>query len=266
MKRLIAIVLVVSIVFSLSACKKNETSGYEMKIATEMLDDGWFYYLYSEHIQGENAENFVQYGAYNLKHKKIEGYIIPIKDSGSNEIVDYAESSLPYLFLKPDEHFQKELTSVNEYLCELELSPISNETLKKLNLTSVDDTHITKLFNQMIESPVEADGKYGDLPEADIVQEALIDGYQWQVGYFIASGNIKCVRIDVLINETEYLSDLYLSKKASSDQEKLYEKIISLEESIIKQQNFVQNANHEKSPYSIQRLNSILQKIENGEY
>lgn len=263
MRKIITFALTVILVFSFSACSNETTTGYEVKISTEMRDDGWFYYLYNEQSLNSDERGYVQYGAYNLKYKHIEGYEIPIKDSETGEILEYASSSLPYLHITPNETLQKELNTLNEYLNEFEQGkPLNESDLLHLNLTEINDADVVRQYNEMNSSAAEKKGKYTYLPEASIEQDFVLNGYQWQVGYFISFGNIKCVRIDIVIDESDYLSDIYNRNEATEQQKKMYENIMQIEKEIIHNQNFeVQIETKNDELYSTNRLLNILKKI-----
>lgn len=263
MKKIIIFALTVILVFSFSACSKETTNGYEVKISTEMRDDGWFYYLYNEQSLNSNVNGYVQYGAYNLKYKHIEGYDIPIKDSETGEILEYTKSSLPYLHITPNETLQKELNTLNEYLNEFERGKqLDERDLLHLNLTEITEADVVRQYNEMNSATVEKEGKYTHLPEASIEQDFDLNGYQWQVGYFISFGNIKCVRIDIVIDKSNYLSDIYNRNEATEQQKKIYENILRIEKEIINNQNFeVQIETQDDELYSTNRLLNLLKKI-----
>lgn len=265
MKKIVCSILIIMIVLSTAGCSKEKNvGGFEVKIATEMRDDGWLYYLYEEKPFDSVTETYAQYGAYNLKYKYIEGYQIPIKDSETGEVVEYAQSALPYLQITPDEKVRSELETLNNYINTFDhLKKVGNEDFEKIDLASIDKKDVIRLYNAMIDSSVENDGKYGFLPEAGIEQETLINGYQWQVGYFISYGNIKYARIDVVIDGKNYLSDLYHNGETTQEQKEIYEKILLIEKEIIEKQNFsVQIPTDETELYSLKRLNYILKKLD----
>ncbi len=264
MKKIISVLLIVVIIAALVGCSKEETIGFKVKVATNMDDEGWLYYLYNEVYSGDDGDSSTQFGAYNLKYKTIEGFQIPIKDSNTGEIVDYSQSSLPYLHISPDTELKNELDTLNKYLNEIEHTRTLNEKdFSNLNLKLLDLSNIVELYNKMLGAEEEPDGSYEHLPEANIEQESLIDGYQWQVGYYISYGNIKCVRIDLLIDGSDYLSDLYANGKATQEQKDLYERILLIEKDIIDNQNFtVSIVSNTTEQYSLKRLVNILKKIQ----
>jgi hypothetical protein len=80
---------------------------------------------------------------------------------------------------------------------------VSVEQLAGMVLAVIDKQHIRNLWNKAIAAEPLADGKY--LNYVDIVQSPVLNGYQWQVGYFCPHGVIARVHIELLDSSGEFV-------------------------------------------------------------
>lgn len=268
MRKTYVLILLICFLFFVFGCsgkpdQNQDHFNFDTKIATEMNDDGWVYFLSFDKAHVDN-ETFLMFGAYNIKHKYIDGYKIPVRDEHGN-IIDYWESNLPYLELNPE--IKPELEQVNAFLHEQpELTPKKVEDLDSLDLKHLDKARIVELYNQMISSDYLPDGKYYYLKEAEILLEESKDNYQWQVGYFNAHGVIQQIHIDLIMEGQQQLSDLVEKNEADSDQKAIYQKVKEIEKSIISTQSFTTlKFNGQTGKYSFDRLFNILELLEKPE-
>jgi hypothetical protein len=236
-------------------------------LAGDIGEDGWFYFFNYEYKKNkdESLNKSYVFNGYNLKYKHIDGYDIPITDSKTNKVIGTAQSSLPYLLLnqelKPDIETIVDFFTKNQFVHPIEASDLDGLKIKKLNKED-----ILKLFNQAMEKEELASGKYSYLPEADVVQETPLSGYQWQVGFFIGRGNVLVVRIDLIYKGNTYLSDLVSNNKADESQKNIYNKVKEIENKVISEQSFNITDFQDLTIDTVQfkRLYTLLQKIESG--
>ncbi|GFZ29526.1 hypothetical protein CSC2_00520 [Clostridium zeae] len=263
--------LVTSLAIILTSCSvsssfKNSppTYSYSSKTAIEEKEDGWLYFFSYEYSNNNKDSNKSYiFNGYNLKYKHISGYDIPIIDGKTKKVVDTATSSLPYLTLNKE--FDEDITNIKKTLIEKQfVTPIEISDLDSLNLKKIQKDNVLKLFNEAMEKKELPNGKYDYLPEANVIQENLLSGYQWQVGYFMAKGNILAVRIELIYDKTKYLSDMIKDNTADSLQKDVYNKIKEIEKQIIDKQSF-QISGYEKLTFDkiqFKRLQELLKKIE----
>lgn len=266
MNKKLSLLLIACLLISMTACNKKASPAYKFntKTAVEEREDGWLYFFNYEYTK---TDKFYIFNGYNLKYKHIDGYDIPIIDSKTGKIIDILTSSLPSLALnqkiKPDIDAVECFFSKKQFVTPIKISDLDN-----LNLNKIHKEDILRLFNLAIGKNDLDNGKYSYLPEADIVQETLLSGYQWQVGFFISHGNILKVRIELIYNGSKYLSDIIDNKKADEFQKNIYKSIKEIENKIINDQSFNITMDKELTINNIQfkRLYTLLQKIESGGY
>lgn len=274
MNRKISLLLVFFLLFCLTACnssskKKSSPPAFKCKIAIKEKEDGWLHYFDYEYVNnkdGSTDRSYV-YSGYNLKYKQIDGYVIPITDSKTGKVIGTASSSLPYLLL--NKTLKPDLLAIDDFFTKKQFaSPIRLSDLNGLSLQNIQKEDVLNLFNEAIGSEVMTSGKFLGLPEADIVQEKPLNGYQWQVGFYIVAGNIVKVRIELIYDGKMYLSDLIGTDKENKAKKDIYEKVKEIESKIINEQSFIVSGFEDLTIDNIQfkRLYALLQKIQSGGY
>lgn len=273
MKKIISLSLILMFMLLFSGCSDNGQEqkkaefNFDTKSAVYNGEDGWLYFFYCEYNKGENTPYSYNFDAYNLKHKKIEGYIISITDDSNNQ-VGTMEPSLPYLLLNTD--YTDDFESINHFF--EEKSPtdeLSGEDCEELILEKIDKDLVVNLYNEAVTSDVLADGKYAFLPEADIVQGKGLNGYFWQVGFFISHGNIKSVDIELMDSDGNYLSDGTISNLEEGVAAEVSSRIEDIEKQIMEQQTFRIDGDSLDGDFGsidFQQLQTLLESVENGSY
>lgn len=276
MNRKLSLLLVFFLLFCLTACnspskskEKSSLPTFKSKIAVKEKEDGWLYYFDYEYVNNKDGstDRSYAYSGYNLKYKHIDGYVIPITDSKTGKVIGTSLPSLPYLLL--NKTLKPDILAIDDFFTKKQFeSPISLSDLDGLSLQNIKKEDVLNLFNEAIGGEVIAFGKFLDLPEADIVQEKPLNGYQWQVGFYNAAGNIVKVRIELIYDESTYLSDLIGTDKENKAKKDIYEKVKEIESKIINEQSFVVNGVEDLTIDNIQfkRLYALLQKIQSGGY
>jgi hypothetical protein len=277
MKRRFLIIFIVCLLVATTACnstskqeKTNSVFNFDTKTVVKDIEDGWihfFTYDYISNNDGTIKNLFYGFNGYNLKYKHIEGYDIPIIDKETGKVTDTATSSLPYLSL--DKDIKPDIDKISDFFKKKQFtSPIKMSELDGLNLSKINKQDILGLFNEAVGNEKLANGKYGNLPEADIAQERLLSGYQWQVGFFIVHGNILKIRIELLYEGNTYLSDLIDNNKANQSQKDIYAKIKEIEKNIISKQSFIADGYKGVTIDNVkfERLYKLLQNVDSGGY
>lgn len=276
MKKIFCCMLSALLLITLSACnKKVEKSNasqfnFDTEAASEEGKDGWVYFFTYEYGRksAENMKPEYHFNAYNLKYSYIKGYDIPVISESSGKVEQLINPKLPYISL--NKKFSDDINNISTYFSKKQFKhTIELKDLDGLSLSAISKEQVLRLFNKAIEKGPMSDGKYGYLPEADLMKEEKeLSGYQWQTAYFIAHGNIMNVRIELVSNGSVYLSDLCEKGKADKNQQEIYKKIKEIEREILKQQKFTVIDNNSAPTIgniNFSRLYTILQKIQSGE-
>ncbi|MCD7723849.1 MAG: hypothetical protein LUH82_07935 [Clostridiales bacterium] len=278
MKKLSLIILFMFVIL-FSSCSLNTTNtdndntddiNYSTKVAI-YTNDSWVYYCYVDFdknstLENSNYKNY-DFDAYNLKYKELDGYDkVPVIDSHTNEVVEYVDSSVPRASLNSE--LSEEFEMINDWLNTVQpVETIDADDLSDLEVQHIDIDLFINLFNEMINSENMSTGQFGYLPEANIVQGELTDGYEWQIGYFVSHGCIKYINIE-LIYDAEvkvYLSDIVLSNKATLAQQQTYEIIEKVEQEILDKQILsCEMFNFDDENIDFDRLETLLKSLEEG--
>ena len=239
------LLLCVALLCCASSCGKNMNStenvnfSFDTKEAHRITEDGWVYYSAVDYCNGsqlsEAKEISYDYGAYNLKYKVLKGYDkIPIVDKKSKIVTGYADSSIPYLLLgKERDNLQLINDFINSSFFE---DTITDDDVKNLDFSLLDQDLFLNLYNEMIVSEDISDGLFYNWKEADIVQGDLIDGYKWQIGYYVRHGVLIDIQIEIIVTNGE--QEINLSDLQAEDADDVYEKINEIENAIVKAQSF----------------------------
>lgn len=263
MKKMLSILFIFILVFACTACqeKMEEPFIYSAKTALVTNTDGWVTFFTHE---AYSDDNYYMYNAYNLKYKRIEGYEVDVLDSETGDIVDKTYPSLPSYNCKSSAA-DAEIRRISAYFEEKNhQSQITLEDLNDLELEEIDKNKVVELFNKMIKTSPLPDGRYLNLPEADIVQEwettSFTDG--WQVGYYISHGVIMAVHIEFL-KEGNYISDG--GSEFGEDAALIYAEIQKVENQILDEGTFAVTFDESQYPsISFANLKKLLQRIDSN--
>ena len=256
-------IVIVFLCLFLGGCNDQKLSfTFDEKAVIEERENGWYYFSSYSYSNKTNNVGFI-YGAYNLKYKHLDGYDLLIKDRKTGEVVDRATTSLPYLSLDPNAI--DDINNISTFFNKKKFhSSIQMNDLAGLNLTYIDKQEVLDFFNRTVAQEPQPAGKY-HMPEADILQEqAMIDGYRWQIGYFNSHGNILAARIELLCGEDQYLSDMVANGSADAGQTAVHKKCKEIETYIVENQTFVleQSMAFSHAEISFSRLKTLLDNLE----
>lgn len=217
--------------------EKKSQFEFESKVAIFEGEDGWIHYFLCESMKGESIPFYYGYDAYNLKHKKLEGYEIEIIDEEGN-VSSSVYPSIPYLTLRDDcmEDFDK-INVFFETVAPTEL--LGDQQKEQISLEVLDRDLVVELYNDAIQSQELGEGDYYYFPEADIVQEDMLNGYLWQVGFFIQHGLILKVNIELIYDDGIYLTDIVSGGNGNDEQKAIAEMIDKIEAEIIEKQLYI---------------------------
>lgn len=226
---------------ALVGCKKKEeaTINFNQRSASVEKEDGWYYMYYIQF--NKNDEGTIEnptywFGGDNLKYKVLEDYIVPMYENGKK--VGETTPAVPSLLY--NKKYSKELERINAFLDEKKFTDQITVDDLELDLTYFKKEDIVELHNMAIQKENATEGKYIYLPESNIIQDELVDGYLWQAGYIGFYGNIAQVNIELIYKNDVYLSDLVEEGKATEEQKAIYNKIEEIEKLILEKQEFDQ--------------------------
>lgn len=230
--------LILALLLNLQSCtaqknQENENAdlNYTSQSFFEESSDGWYYYFIIEKVKNGDS-TYCEFNAMNLKYREIPNYVI----NGYDEEGNVAETMLPIpvsLYNGPDT--KKDIKKIAEYFNTHYIdSVITVDSLKDLNIETISKETVVEYFNNALNSPQEQLGKYKNMPICNVVQEnENYDGYRWQIGYILNYGNIKCLNIELIYDNGEYLSD-----KESEEAKSISRIIDDIEDSIVDNQDF----------------------------
>lgn len=233
--------------FVCSACSTSESKeanhfAFNTKEAHRILEDGWVYYCYAVY-EGDALQNtdellYYYYGACNTKYKSIKGYDkVPIVDTKTGEIIEYAESQMPHLLYGANE--RTELENLNDYLNEKKFcEETSSDKMKDFNFEKLDEKLFIDLFNQMISSAPIEDHGFCEWPESGMIQDEALDGYQWQIGFYVAHGTLVDITITPVVIQNEQGINLSDLDSMDAEDDELCSFLEAMEKDIIEKQSF----------------------------
>ena len=215
----------------LSNHKTYTQSAYDIK------EDGWIYYfkIYST----DYNETQYEFNGYNLKYSDMDGYVIEVKDSSTNEVIDTIKPG--YVSLINSKEYKDDIKNISSYFNENGFKKeISLEDLNDLTLKKLNREYIKELFNQAInKEKEEVDGKYAKAPVFGIKSKVSTDKNlegTWQVAYLLDHGDIYKINIEFIDKKGNYVSD-------TKTNEDIINQINSEENNIINDQNIKLNNN-----------------------
>ena len=272
-KKLITIILMIAIMlYGCSDSSKNNKErkapdyNYDSKVAILEGADGWMHYFICEYEKGQDIPECYVYDAYNLKYKEIEGYEIDCVDE-NGEILGSYYPEITYMSLFND--YETDFNNMEEFFdTNKPLDKLTDEQRDSVKIEHMDKNMILNLYDEAISSEKLGNGYYGAYPEADIVVENVREGYHWQIGYFLAHGNIMAVNIELIYDGNIYMSDMVSDGKADAEQIALAEAVSNIEKDIIANQLFdidKEKYMEEDSSY-LDRLDDMLEDLEKSPY
>lgn len=226
----------------LSSCSLNKSEfNFEEKTIIHERDDGW--YEFSSILYDNKDYYYYEYNSFNLKYDYIDGYDILIYDEKTGEQVEKARSVLPYLSLLPD--VDSDITEIAKlFKKEKFMNQITIDDLESLELKVIDKKELMNRFNETVVQEELEDGKQTKVPSFYLLQSDEINGYKWQVAYFVAHGNIIAFRVELLLDEDKYLSDISI-EDMDNKQKEIAKKIEEIEDAVLNSNDFAIDSSYD---------------------
>lgn len=253
------------------------------KVAFLTTEDGWVYtfsYTFMKEDLGDIG--LIPYNFYgvNLRYRYNDEYMTSVYLTEDGERVEKLEpQTIQILGMSNSEKIKNDMNEIASIL-KYSGGEVNNEEL--LNLTEDDlsfeefkeDIFLTLLKEALNSEPVE-EGDYAYIPSYALLTEPqYLDNYKFQIGFTNSMGCIKTIFIDVLYrtgsgyDEYKQLSDMVDSGEATEMQMELYEFIKSVEQGIIKNNDFCyrEGTSIKIADVDLLRLYLFLENIHNNEY
>ena len=245
--------------------KPNTAVKFPTRIAVKEKADGWVCVFVVEDmvddITKQQAPYSYSYDCMNFKYPSLPDYYSIGTEGKEDGDYEYQiKRPFPrYIFNKT---FEEDLSNIDTYFTEKHFTTVIElEDLAALELSIIDKQEVLELYNKAIKSePYFKYGQYPNIASENLYTSTVFDGYQWEIGYILAKGNIVYVDINLLIKD-EYLVDLVSNNKANTQQEEFYKMIQNIEEEIIDKQLFeIDEQILSTSPFDfLQRLLNLIQ-------
>ena len=126
----------------------------------------------------------------------------------------------------------------------------------------LDEKLFITLFNEMIDNSALDDQGFCNWPENGMIQDAVLDGYQWQIGYYVSHGTLIGLHIvPVVYYENEAVNLTKLDNRTGND-ENLLIFLKNAEDSILKNQSFTGvDFSGTIGKYDLTRLERLLETL-----
>lgn len=243
--------------------KKDSTSStdYAERMAYIEKKNGWYFYMY------ENNFKELFFDGCNLKYPNLKGYYINIYTDKTETVIYEKIPTFATLstsdFKKNNKLERDEVVEIDKFLNEKQFNrKVEEEDLNDLNLENFDKKDILTLYNTL------QDKNFSDyltkfkLSECKILEDNFDNGYKLNVGILAERKGIAVVRIDIVYNDNQYLSDLVQNDKATDSQKEIYNNFKKIEQYIFSNQEIDIQENFDLTDDIYLRLFSVLRKVE----
>ena len=246
---------------------RKKTIAEEMKFvekcAFKDIDDEWTYYMCVDYDKDDlNKKIFsATFGGINMKYTSLKDHYIEVLDENNN-IIDKIDTN--YVSLANGQSTKNEMREINLFLEEKKFNTTINiNDLKNLKTKYIDKQLLVDMYNEAYNSMSKPVGKYISNSFAGGKISENGEEYKYQIVYILDYGNISKLNIELIYNDGTYLSDLIKNNKATQLQEKMYNKLIEIQQKIIKENSFTSGI--DKSEFlKLENLNKILKELENN--
>lgn len=273
MKKVCVLIITVLFLIILCACSNTEAEPEleylrQDKNSVLKLSDGWYLYYEREEVYDSNGaftQAYCSCDGVNLKYKNLTDFNIPLIDMNSGKVAGSVPPSVH--FLKMNKIYEEKMKAIEKVLnSRPTVDNLTVEELKDVDISglifSLDD--VVNVYNKAMSGGTKEFGKYMNISSSNIVSDTLLDGYQWQVGYFILSGHIVAIDIEVIYDDGRYLSDIN-ENQLSDSQKELLQKIEDIRNNILANGNFLgSNLDFEEEfdEVNFTRLYKLLKSLE----
>lgn len=216
MKKIAVLILSVLLLAGLCGCRNGEDPEPEFSrkdmSAVLQLSGGWvMYYERQEIYDGNGAltDAYCALDGVNLKRRDLSEFNVQIVNSDTGEVAGSVQPSVH--FFKMNKAYEDKILPVEGVL---EARPTTDdltaEELEGIDFSGLVFTpeDVVAVYNAAMAGGVKEFGKYMNISSANIVSDSMLDGYQWQVGYLVLSGQIAALDIELIYDNGSYLSDI----------------------------------------------------------
>ena len=231
----------------------NSDVSFPTRYAQIEKEEGWVCTFTLEYLyQDLTIPYYYGYTCDNLKYSKLSDYVMYGEEADLNGKYKYEIETDHPSYLR-NEEYKKEIEEISNYFQEKQFTKeINLKDLEDLNISNIDKEEVMNLYNSAVSSKLIK--KYGNYPNTNrqvyLTTSMNNNNYTWKVGYILVMGHIKYVNIELLIEE-KYLSDLIKDKKATIDQQEIFNNIKIIENFILKNQKFdIPDNLKNKRPYN----------------
>lgn len=227
MKKVASLLLSLVFLFILCACGNSEENEPQYtrqdKSAVLELSGGWVMYYERQEVYDANGsfnQAYCSLDGVNLKYQDLSDFNMRLIDKKTGEVTGSIPPAVH--FFQMNKIYEDKITPINAALemrpptPDLTLDELQGQDISGLMFTLED---VVNVYNAAMANGVKEPGKYMNLSSANIVSEAMLDGYQWQVGYFILSGQIAALDIELIYDDGSYLSDMDEATLSGSQKE-----------------------------------------------
>lgn len=243
--------------------KNDSTSStdYAERMAYIEKKNGWYFYMY------ENNFKELFFDGCNLKYPNLKGYYINIYTDKTETVIYEKIPTFATLstsdFIKNNKLERDEVVEIDNFFNEKQFNrKVEEIDLNDLNLENFDKKDILTLYNTL------QDKNYSDyltkfkLSECKILEDNFDSGYKLNVGILAERKGIAVVRIDIVYNDNQYLSDLVQNDKATNSQKEIFNNFKKIEQYIVSNQEIDIQDNFDLTDDIYLRLFSVLRKVE----
>lgn len=243
--------------------KNDSTSStdYAERMAYIEKKNGWYFYMY------ENNFKELFFDGCNLKYPNLKGYYINIYTDKTETVIYEKIPTFATLstsdFKKNNKLERDEVVEIDNFFNEKQFNrKVEEIDLNDLNLENFDKKDILTLYNTL------QDKNYSDyltkfkLSECKILEDNFDSGYKLNVGILAERKGIAVVRIDIVYNDNQYLSDLVQNDKATNSQKEIFNNFKKIEQYIVSNQEIDIQDNFDLTDDIYLRLFSVLRKVE----
>lgn len=231
---------------------------FTIKSAYDEKDDGWVYF-FKIYLSDDSEKKSYVFNGYNLKYQEKEGFVIPVKNSKTGEIIK--EIKPGYVSLINSKEYKQDLINIKKFFEQKQFDNlITIKDLQDLQLVSFEKKYIVSLFNRAINSKAErVNGEYASAPIFGLMKkkstDEKLDG-EWQVAYLLKNGRINNLNIEFIDADGNYSLDTDIPNKFKTTISDISKQVINIEENVILNQKF----NLKNTPES-NNINNDLQLL-----
>lgn len=273
MKKTAILLLCLMLLFALCACDNHEEAPdpeytRQDRSAVLQLPGGWVLYYERQEVYDANGaftQAYCSLDGINLKYQNLSDFNIRLINEDTGEVTGSVPPAVHHL--KMNETYEEKIAPIDSILearpttADLTVEELQGVDISGLMFTLEDAVNV---YNAAMAGGVREFGKYMYVSSANILRDAMLDGYQWQVGYLILSGHIAALDIELIYDDGSYLSNMD-EAALSESQKELKRTIGAITESILKKDNLLEmgvDRNGGVDQIRFDRLYKLLNSIE----